>query len=142
MFPINSKDRFLPTLKLLSSVPINSHFLRSNGTSKKTVAFLPCLHAYKRESCIIPVSHAERQNDIHTYHTHIIPVGIFVYQCQSACCLIRCLGKVIGCMRVEQTENILLFQYVRTIQVIVCHRAQSRCSLKFGISVQICNVYV
>ena len=40
------------------------------------------------------------------------------------------------------TENILLFQYVRTIQVIVCHRAQSRCSLKFGISVQICNVYV
>ena len=28
-----------PTLKLLSSVPINSHFLRSNGTSKKRSHF-------------------------------------------------------------------------------------------------------
>nr|AAL29922.1 unknown [Bacteroides fragilis] len=35
-FPINSKDKFLFTLNVLSSVPLNTHFLRLKGMSKKS----------------------------------------------------------------------------------------------------------
>ena len=34
-FPISSKDKFLFTLNVLSSVPLNTHFLRLKGMSKK-----------------------------------------------------------------------------------------------------------
>ncbi len=77
------------------------------------------------------------QLSLSTDKTYPSPVCIFIDQCQPVGRLIGGLCEIIRCMREKQTENILLHEDITSIQIIIRHRLQIRCTPQFCISIKI-----
>lgn len=93
---------------------------------EKVVTLLPGLHAHQRQARLIPFAQAVWHYDIGTRRAHVVPVGLLVNQRQPVGGLIGHLRKIVGHVRIEQAENVLLLPDVHAAQAVAGHGAQAR----------------